>query len=52
MHERLSVGELAAALVALGPEVQDYEVWIEADPSTYVGPGDIKVDHERRMVWL
>lgn len=50
--EGLTVAELATALVALGPEVQDYEVWIEADPSMPVYRDDISVDHENRRVLM
>ena len=48
----LTVAELAGALLALGPVVYDYEVWIEADPAMPMMAQDIRVNHDRRTVSL
>lgn len=46
-----TVAEVAAALAALPPEVQDYEVWTESDPSepALIPP---TIDHYTKQVWL
>lgn len=49
----MTVAEVAAGLAALPPELQDYEVWVAADPSDYIGPTLVTwIDHEGRRVHL
>jgi hypothetical protein len=47
----LTVAQLAKLLSELPMDIQDYEVWIEADPSSPVCEVSY-IDHEGRRIFL